>query len=151
VNLGVSAEVDDRAEEGEETLVGLEGLEEITQSLSGELLVVLGGDLREGITKTGSFSEEKKSQRLVFKKKRAIAFRVLLNKMVYLDNNLQVLANVVGQHLTENLEGVRHRQRLEEVHQELEVQEVSVHDGALDVEEISVVLQSALRGQRNSN
>ena len=45
VNFRVLAEVDNRAEEVEETLVALEGLEELDERLRGQLLVVLGGDL----------------------------------------------------------------------------------------------------------
>ena len=59
--------------------------------------------------------------------------------------DLQVLSDVVRQHGADALQAVFHAKRAEEVHQPLGVEQVRVHDSALDVKRVLVVLNGALQ------
>ena len=51
----------------------------------------------------------------------------------------------MGEHLLQTLDRVRNGQSAKEIDEKLKVQEVRVDNGALDVEQISVVLEGALQ------
>ncbi len=61
-----------------------------------------------------------------------------------LNDNLKVLANILRQHFLQAFKGVLRRQCSEERQQEFWVQQVSVYNGSLDVEEIGIVLKGTL-------
>uniref|UniRef100_A0A8W7PT82 Uncharacterized protein n=1 Tax=Anopheles coluzzii TaxID=1518534 RepID=A0A8W7PT82_ANOCL len=106
VHLRILAEVDDRAEEVEQSLVALEALEQVDQRLRRQLLVVLGRDLHA---------------------------------------DLQILTDVGRQHRLQTLERILHRERAEESHQPVAVQQLGVHDRPLNVVQVGVVLEGALQ------
>jgi hypothetical protein len=59
-----------------------------------------------------------------------------------LNDNLQILANVVGKHLLEAFNGLINRKSAEEVHNPLGVEQVGMHNRSLYVVNISVMLES---------